>query len=573
MKLRSYQEDAYDSTLAKFEGTDSVLCVMATGLGKTIYFAHIANHFRKTGRIMVVAHREELIFQAQEKMHLVTGVEADVEMGQEWAGTGWYKSDIVVSTVQTQIAGREGGRMERFDPNDFSLLVIDEAHHAPAATYKRIIEYYKKNPNLKILGVTATADRLDSKAMGQVFNDVAFKYDIRDGVDDGWLVPIEQRSVFVSSLDYSEVKSANTADGLNGKDLAKVLEYEENIHAIADPTVKLTGDKKTLIFAASLAQAERLTEIINRHKPHSARFVYGKTPKEIRRAMFKEYAEFNFQYLVNVGVLTEGFDDPSIQCIVLARPTKSRSFYTQMVGRGTRPLTGIVDIPKDDLGRRAAIAASGKPNLEVIDFVGNAGRHKLITVADVLGGKYDDDVVELAAKNAADDSARTGKPADVATELEKAEREIAHRKSIEEDGDPRKNIKIGAYFTSKKVNPFDVFDITPYHVENPQNHDRPASTKQTAYLKSKGVNTDKLSKTHASQLIDTLVKRDLAGCCSFKQIKLLRRWGFPQGLTKKQAGPVMGALSRIEWGRGGRKLPASVRQGLINRLREQGVKC
>jgi len=322
MQLRPYQLEAYECTLEKFETVDSALCVLATGLGKTVYAAHLINHFRETGRIMMLAHRAELIYQADNHIQEICEVESDIEMGPEWATSfAEFKSDVVISTVQTQVAGRDGGRMTRFDPNEFSLLIIDEAHHAPAETYKRIIKYYRQNPALKVLGLTATPDRKDKKAMGQIFEEVAYAYDIRDGIDDGWLVPIEQQSVVVEGLDFSAIRT--TAGDLNGKDLAEVLEFEEILHGIADPTVQLTGDRKTLVFAASVAHAERLTEIINRHKPESARFVCGTTPKETRKIMFKDFAEKKFQYLVNVGVATEGFDDPGIECVVMARPTKS----------------------------------------------------------------------------------------------------------------------------------------------------------------------------------------------------------------------------------------------------------
>lgn len=547
MKLRPYQKEAYDATLAKFEKTDTALCVMATGLGKTIYFAHIVDHFRKTGRIMVLAHREELIFQAQDKMKKITGVEADVEMGDLWSGGSFFfPTDIVVSTIQTHNAGREQKRMERFDPHTFSLLVIDEAHHAPADSYKRVIDYYRQNKNLKVLGVTATPDRHDKKAMGQIFDEVAYQYDIRDGIDDGWLVPIEQQSVFVDSLDYSAIKT--TAGDLNGKQLAEVLEFEENLHAVADPTVKLVGEKKCLVFAASVVQAERLTEIFNRHKPGSARYVTGKTPKETRRRMFEEFTDGSFQFLVNVGVLTEGYDEPSIECIVLARPTKSRSLFCQMVGRGTRVLTEVdIDQFGDAVERRDAIAKSGKTALEVIDFVGNAGKHKLMTTADILGGKYDDDVVELASKNAAEQSDREGKPVDIAGELEQAMREIARSRAEAEDAVWRDQIKLRAKFSTAKINPFDVMDVNPVR-EVPWHKDRQPSQKQLDFLKKNGVNIEGMNYTNIKLVIDTIFRRREEGKPSYKQTKQLFSRGIDcTEITFEEAGKMMGELVQNHW--------------------------
>jgi len=546
MILRPYQSEAYECTLEKFETVDTALCVLATGLGKTVYAAHLINHFRESGRIMMLAHRAELIYQADNHIQNICEVESDIEMGDVWATSfKTFKADVVISTVQTQIAGRDGGRMTRFDPNEFSLLIIDEAHHAPAITYKRIIEYYKQNPNLKILGLTATPDRTDKKAMGQIFEEVAYAYDIRDGIDDGWLVPIQQQSVFVEGLDYSSVKT--TAGDLNGKDLANVLEFEEILHGIADPTVQLTGDRKSLIFAASVAHAERLTEIINRHKPDSARFVCGTTPKETRRGMFKDFAGKAFQYLVNVGVATEGFDDPGIECVVMARPTKSRTLYAQMAGRGTRPLPGIVDLYPGVVERREAIANSAKPHLEIMDFVGNAGRHKLVTSADILGGRYTDEIVELAKKNAENDSSKNKKPVDIVSELQKAEREIAKRYQQREDAVARDHLLLRAKYSTAKVNPFNVLDIDPKK-EQPWHKGRGPTKGQTAYLEKCGVAIDGLTFTHASQIIDTMIKRREQGICTYKQARCLQKAGYDTTeMEFQRANKLIGALAMVKW--------------------------
>lgn len=552
MELRPYQREAYENTLATFERVRSALIVMATGLGKTIVFAHLIEAFRQHGRIMVIAHREELITQAKDKVEDVCDTAVDVEMGELWAGQQMFKADIVVSTIQSQIAGRDGGRMTRFNPMEFSLLVIDEAHHSCAVSYKKVIDYYKQNPNLKVLGVTATPDRADELAMGQMFEEVAYQYDIWDGITDGWLVPIRQQSVFVQGLDYSTVRT--TAGDLNGKDLATILEFEENLHAIAHPTVELCGDRKTLIFAASVAQAERLAEIINRHKPDMARFVCGTTPSQIRRDMFKAYAEGKFQYLVNVGIATEGWDGPDVQIVVMARPTKSRSLYTQMAGRGTRPLTGIVDGIDDSLDRRDAIEKSGKPFLDIIDFVGNSGRHKLVTSADILGGKYSEEVVELAKKNAE----KKGKPTDIATELQQAEREIAHRRKMAEEAELRRQLKPTTKYKVSSSNPFDVLDISPLQ-NSPGQQDKPPTQKQLDYLNRYGMNTDGLSYLQCRQLVVQVNERWKTGKCTYKQANWLRQSGFSADLTFEQAKTCIDAIAKNHW----RPLPDHTRQELL----------
>lgn len=434
--------------------------------------------------------------------------------------------------------------LEVADNNNYFAenTLVHNCHHSTADSYKKVTNYFKQNPNLKILGVTATPDRSDEEALGQVFQEVAFGYDIQDGISDGWLVPIVQRLVAVEGLDYSSVRT--TAGELNQKDLAEILEYEETLHHIAVPTVELAGDRKTLVFTASVAQAERLTEIINRYKPDSARFVCGKTPKELRRNYFKDFAEKKFQFLVNVGVATEGFDDPGIQVVVMARPTKSRCLYTQCVGRGTRALKGVLD-GLDDIDQRVeAIAASEKPMLEILDFVGNSGRHKLITTADVLGGNYPDEVIQRAKDNII----KKAKPDKMATELQAAEREIAKERARKEDAKDRVEITARAKYSTAKVNPFNIFDVTPWQ-EKAWHKGRLPSTKQKELLDKNGIDYSGMSFTHASQMVDTIIKRRSEGKPTYKQTKILQRY-YPRAIETMSfadASKVIDAVIKNSW--------------------------
>ena len=546
--LRPYQQEALDGIYNQLDEHSSSLLVMATGLGKTIVFSHAVREFMQFGRIMVLAHREELIGQAWRKLKAITGHEPDTEMAEYRANTyGAFLSKIIVGTIQTQVAGRSGkGRMTKFNPDEFSLLIIDEAHHSAAKSYRRVIDYYRQNSNLKVLGVTATPDRADERALGQIFESVAFEYDIIDGIADGWLVPISQQSVYVQGLDYSSIRT--TAGDLNGADLARVLEFEEMLHGVAYPTLELTGDIKTLIFAASLAQAERLTEIINRHKPGSAKWVHGGTPKEERRALFPAYAAGEFQYLVNVGVTTEGFDEPGIEIVVMARPTKSRSLYAQMVGRGTRTLPGVIDYIESPEARKEAIAESGKPSLEVIDFVGNAGRHRLITSADILGGRYDDEIVVRAKRNAEKKSADKNLPVDVIDELKLAEWELEKEKRESAEAERRKHLKLRAQYSTAKINPFDVYGIEPWR-ERAWHKGRQPTEKQIAFLAKSGVDIAGLSFTHAQQLIKRIIENREQGKCSYKQAKVLQRFGYETEVSFEQASEIISELAKNGWKR------------------------
>ncbi len=547
MQLRPYQISAIDQTLAAWDESQAVLGVAATGLGKTIVLASIlARHPRRT---MIIAHREELIFQAAQKVKFVTGIEADIEMADIRAAENSLhgKAPVVISTIQTQTAGNNGGRMQRFNPHDFGLLIIDECHHATAASYRRVIKHYRQNPDLHILGVTATPDRADEEALGQVFDDVAFDYDIRFGIEDGWLVPVVQQSVHVDGIDLSAVRT--TAGDLNGADLARVMEYERNLHEVAAPTIDFTADgRKTLIFAASLAHADRLCEILNRHKSGSARWVSGKTPKPERRQLFSDYANHEFQYLVNVGVATEGFDDPGIETIVMARPTKSRALYSQMIGRGTRPLPGCVDDP-DMFGsasmRRSAINTSAKRQLDIIDFAGNSGRHRLITTADVLGGNYSDEVIDRARETVERDG-----QADMLKTLDDAEKEVREERerAKQQEADRRAHLIAGAKYRTTVVDPFDAFGLEPKR-ERGWDKSRPLSDKMVALLEKQGINTNDLTYSQARQLIAEITGRWDTGKCSFKQAKILASRGLSTDVSHKKASEMIDAIAEKEnWG-------------------------
>lgn len=534
--LRPYQRDALEAVKQEWAKVTSTLTVMPTGTGKTILFAAvIQEHY--PARALVLAHREELIFQAADKVHRVTGFRCEVEMAD-------YRADlseglfgcpqVVVSTIQTQCSGADGsGRMTRFDPNMFGLVIIDEAHHAAASTYRRVIDYYRRNPKLKILGVTATPDRMDQQALGQVYESVAYDYEVRDAINDGWLTPIKQQLVEVSGLDFSKVRT--TAGDLNGADLARIMEEEHNLHEIAGPTIEIVGKRRSLVFAASVAQAERLADILNRHREGCAAWICGKTNKDERRKTLASYSAGKLQYMVNVGVLTEGFDDPGVEVVIMGRPTKSRSLYAQMIGRATRPLPGLVDGVESAEDRRTAIAASKKPACLVVDFVGNSGRHKLITSADILGGKVSDDVVERTLVKIKD----TDGAVDMAQALEDTAKAIEEERARE--AARRAHLLARAQWNTKSVNPFDIFDLSPVKPSR-WDKERCLSEKQLAILKKAGINPEIVDYTEGRQLLDEIFRRWGAGLCSYKQARLLRKYGYTGKETRQEASAILSEI-------------------------------
>ena len=551
MILRPYQSAASDAIFKEWQENDSTLVVMPTGGGKTVLFADVIRRVFPR-RALVIAHREELIFQARDKIQRVTGLSADVEMGEYRAEGGLFgQARVVVSTIQTQCSGGDGGgRMAKFDPQRFGVLIIDEAHHATSPSYRRVIDYYRTNPALKVLGVTATPDRADEAALGQVFQSVAFDYEVLDAIHDGWLVPIEQQMVHVEGLDYSSIRT--TAGDLNGGDLAAVMEAEKNLQQMASASLAIIGQRRALVFTASVKSAEMTAEIFNRHRSEMAAWVCGKTEREERRRVLAEFAAGKRQVVCNCGVLTEGFDDPGVEVILMGRPTKSRSLYSQMVGRSTRPLPGVVDGPETAEARRAAIAASAKPSCLVVDFVGNAGKHKLVTSADILGGKVSEEAVELAVTRAR----KAGGPVKMAEALDEAEEELNEQKRLAEAA-RRARLVATARFTTQTVDPFDVLHIDPV---KPRGWDatRQLTEKQRSLLAKQGINPDGISFSQGKQLIAEIFRRWDGKLCSFKQAKLLRRYGYSTDVSFAEASATIDALAKNGWVRAA---PANVPQG------------
>ena len=559
MKLRPYQNNIVASVFDCWKENTSSLVVAPTGTGKTVIFASVIRRIFPR-RAMVLAHRQELIFQARDKIQKVTGLTVDVEMGEFKARTDkdlfHPKASVIVSTVQTHIAGGDGGgRMGKFDPKDFGLLIIDEAHHATSPSYRKIIDYYRTNPKLKVLGVTATPDRSDEEALGQVFDAVAFDYEILDAIKDGWLVPIEQQMVSVESLDFSSVRT--TAGDLNGADLAAVMESEKNLHGIASATIDIIGSRRGIGFASSVNHAQILADIFNRHSLGMANCVSAKTDKEDRKKIIYDFAQGKIQFLWNCGVFTEGFDDSGVEVISMARPTKSRALYAQMAGRATRPHESIAHTLNDitiPALRRSSIARSVKPSCLIVDFVGNSGKHKLMTTADILSGNMSDEVIEAAITYAK----KSGKPMRMdKTMLEEEERqaEIKARKLAEE---ARKARLVGkATYKSQSIDPFALLQIKPVASSNRGWDKKPASEKMRNILrKNIGVNPDEFDFGQTRQLVTEFFRRIEQKLCTVKQMSLLKKHGVEaKDFTFTQASKAIDAIAKNGWSK-----PANLQQ-------------
>jgi superfamily II DNA or RNA helicase len=549
LKLRHYQQAAVDAVFAEWEEHPSTLIVMATGTGKTVVFSKVAE--RLDGRSIIVAHREELVHQAAAKIHTVTGEKPEIEMNVSRADTHIFtRSKCVVASIQTLLAN-DCARLKRFRPQDFRGLIIDEAHHAVADGYRTVIDHFRENPDLRILGVTATPDRADEQAMGKVFGSCAFDYGILDAINDGYLVPITQKMISVHGLDYSEVRT--TAGDLNGADVASVMASEEILHQMVDATLREARWRKLIMFAPPgfkktengfFRVSERIAEIFDRQRHGCVRLVSQSTETDERRQILRDFRDNRFQTLLNVGVFTEGFDEPSIEVVSCGRATKSRSLYSQMIGRGTRPLPGVVDGLETAEERKAAIAASEKPQVYVLDFCGNSGKHKLVTATDVLAGDYDDRVIAKAEEAARKD----GDAKDVRERLADAQKHIDDEDIIkrEKEREARRGIVGRAKYSTTVVNPFDAFDLTPV-VQHGYDLATPPTDKQIDMLRKHGISTDGMTRKRASQLIGEVMRRWDTGECTFKQAKILSSRGFEtKGVTVAKAKEIIDGIAQSE---------------------------
>ncbi len=591
MKLRGYQIDAIIAILDRFKvGDQRTLCVIPTGGGKTVVFATLAKQFVPHGRVMILAHRDELIRQAARKVQTITEIKPDIEKADEMSHEGNMhgKPPIVISSIQTQCSGKAGEkRMLRFNPKEFALIIIDECHHAAAESWKEVIEYYAAG-GAKILGVTATPDRADGEMLGQIFQSVAYNYTLHDIIADGYLVPIKQHSVFIEGLDFSKIRT--TAGDLNQGDLEAAMLYEEPLHGVCHAAVEvacgldngalaavrddedrdnkiraLIGDRKprkSLVFATSVAHADRMAEIIRRWIPESAEVVHGGLSSTLRADRLRAFADGRIRFLCNCMIATEGFDEPSIELIIMARPTKSRSLYSQMVGRGTRPAGNIAHILGDLLfaeERVTCIAQSEKPWLEVLDFVGNSGRHKLVSTVDILGDIYTEEEREAARKLSEEG------PIDVEEALEKAKLDIEKKKREAEEAKRLREIEQEMMRQQEAARRAALVGTTQYQLTQVGNADdvQPSIPTQSKH-NPKVLNIlqkakipqpiiEAMTKQQAGRMYMEILRRWDNNLCSYKQAQLLQRCGWSKEETKdmkfEDASAAITALKANSWRR------------------------
>lgn len=360
IELRPYQQECFNAVIGAAQaGQTRQLVVMPTGTGKTIVFVQLAKI--ATGRTLFLAHRDELIRQAADK--LVAAGADPAEVGICKAARDELGRRYVVASVQTI---SRSDRLERVEPGTFSLLIVDEAHHAAAESYRRVIDHIGARLTL---GWTATPDRLDGEGLADLFGpEPVFSYGIREAIADGWLCGIRQYAISTDvDLEGVHTRGGDFVDG----ELSRAVNDPTRNKLVVEAWETRGGlGRPTVVFGVTVDHVRALSEAFT-DRGHRAAVVHAGTPADERAAVLSLLAGDDLDAVCNVGILTEGWNCPPVSCVCMARPTKSRSLYQQCIGRTLRP-------------------SDGKPDALILDFTDNAHRHKLITVGSLFGTEAED---------------------------------------------------------------------------------------------------------------------------------------------------------------------------------------
>lgn len=488
-ELRPYQQQARDRIHAEWDaGHTRTLLVLPTGTGKTIVFASVAaDQVRAGDRVLILAHRGELLEQAADKLQRSTGLVSAVEKAESTCLNSWFR--VVVGSVQTL---QRTARLERFPQDYFGTIIIDEAHHAITDGYRRILDYFS---GAKVLGVTATPDRGDMRNLGEVFDSLAFEYKLTDAIKEGYLCKIMAQTVPLQ-LDISSVtlSGGDYAVGDLGTALDPYLEQ------IAAEMARRCKSRKTVVFLPLIKTSQKFRDLLNTYGFRAAE-VNGQS--DDRRQVLADFDAGKYNVLCNSMLLTEGWDCPSVDCVVVLRPTKVRSLYSQMVGRGTR-------------------LSPGKTDLLLLDFLWMTDKHELCRPADLV---CEDRTV---ARQMTEHLAETGCPEDIeeaaaqASEDVVAQREEALAKQLEEQR--RKKAKlVDPLQYEMSIQAEDLAGYVPAFGWEAG----PPSEQQTAALEKLGILPDAVeSAGKAALLLDRLNKRRDEGLTTPKQIRCLEKYGF-----------------------------------------------
>ena len=490
MELRKYQQESINSIQEEWNnGRKRTLLVLPTGCGKTVVFTKLAEEMVKQGkRVLILAHRTELLEQASDKLFKITGLKTALEKADSTAIGSWCR--VSVGSVQTL---QRDKRLNQFPKDYWDVIIVDEAHHILSDGYMKVMKYFDV---ANVLGVTATPDRSDMRNLGSYFDSLAYEYSLVQAIKEGYLSKIKALTIPLS-LDLSNVSMS--AGDFKASDVGTAL--DPYLEQIADEMAKQCADRKTVVFLPLVKTSQKFRDILNA-KGFRAAEVNGESKD--RAEVLEDFEKDRYNVLCNSMLLTEGWDCPSVDCVVVLRPTKVRALYSQMVGRGTR-------------------LHPGKEELLLLDFLWHTERHELCRPAHLIC-----ETPEVAQKMVENMEEQTGVMLDLedmevkATEDVVAQREEALAKQLEE---MRKRKR-------KLVDPLQ-FEMS-IHAEDLSNYVpnfgwemAPASDKQIKALEKYGILPDEIGNAGKAALyLDRLHKRQAEGLTTPKQIRFLEGRGF-----------------------------------------------
>lgn len=491
LQMRPYQQAAREAIHAEWnDGRRRTLLVLPTGTGKTIVFAAVTeDQVRSGSRVLVLAHRGELLEQAADKIKRSTGLTSAVEKAEQTCLDSWCR--VVVGSVQSL---QRPARLEQFPADYFGTIIIDEAHHAITDGYQRVLEHF---PEANVLGVTATPDRGDMRNLGEVFDSLAYEYKLTQAIREGYLCPILAQTIPLQ-LDISQVALSGGDFAVGGLSTA----LDPYLEQIASEMQTACAGRKTVVFLPLIKTSRKFRDILN-SKGFRAAEVNGQSGD--RAEILSDFSNGKYNVLCNSMLLTEGWDCPSVDCIVVLRPTKVRSLYSQMVGRGTR-----------------LSPETGKKDLLLLDFLWLTERHELCRPADIICENRE------VSRKMTENLAQAGCPEDIEQAAEQAsadvvaQREEALAKQLAEMRRRKKKLVDPLQYEMS----IQAEDLTGY-VPSFGWEMGPPSEKQTAALEKFGILPDAVeSAGKAQMLLDRLNKRRGAGLTTPKQIRCLEKYGF-----------------------------------------------
>ena len=489
MELRPYQQEAKESVFQEWGKVDRTLLVLPTGCGKTIVFAKVTEDCVRQGkRVLILAHRGELLEQASDKIAKATGLKCATEKAEETCLGSWFR--ITVGSVQSM---QREKRLVQFPGDYFGAIIIDEAHHCISDGYQKVLQHF---PGAKVLGVTATPDRGDMRNLGQYFESLAFEYTLPKAIKEGYLSPIKALTIPLK-LDLSGV-GIQSGDFKVGEVATALDPY---LYQIAEEMAVHCQGRKTVVFLPLVKTSQKFRDILL-EKGFRAAEVNGDS--QDRAEILAAFDHGDYNVLCNSMLLTEGWDCPSVDCIVVLRPTKVRSLYSQMVGRGTR-------------------LHPGKDHLLLLDFLWHTERHELCHPANLIC-----DNEEVARKMTENLEEAAGCPVDI----EEAEKEAAEDVVAQREESLAKQLAEMRRRKKKLVDPLQfemsiqAEDLSGY-VPAFGWEMSPATDKQKAALEKLGIMPVEIENAgKATKLLERLDKRRQEGLTTPKQIRFLEGRGF-----------------------------------------------